>query len=116
LVRGHPRVGRQVLQPAEDVVGLDVIIGHDEGLQIAGEFLTPLWDAEGIQDEVHEGLQVSHPFVLRDELQPGAAEVSPTHILDARLEAYRTTHLDPARRLQHVEVAADDTISEFAHS
>ena len=115
MVRGHPWIGGQLLHPAEDVVGLHVIVRHDEGLKVAGELLSVLRDAKGVQDEVHEGLQVRHAFVFCNELELDAAKVAVAHILDAFCEAYRSTDLDSARRLQHVEVATNDVVSEHAH-
>jgi hypothetical protein len=76
LVRGgDSRIGWQLPQPAKGVVDLDVVESHNDGLQVAGEFLPVLKDAEGIEDDMHEGLQIRHSLEFREGLELGAAEV-----------------------------------------
>jgi hypothetical protein len=90
-----------------------VLEGHEKRLEIAGEFLSVLEDTEMVEDNMYEGLQISHSWVFREDFEPGAAKVLVARSVPAFFDVSRATNFDTARRIEHVEILLNDDIPDF---
>ena len=88
--------------------------GHDDGLQVAGEFLFVLEEAERIEDELHERFQVGLSLEYPEDLELGAVKVLVTRTFLTSVDVFGTANFNAARRFEHVEVALDNDTVDFA--
>ena len=73
-----------------------------------------LEDAEEVEDNMYEGLQISHSRVFREDFEPDTAKVLVARSDQTFFDIPRTTNFDATRRVEHVEILVNDNISNPA--